>query len=164
MKLNLPKQRNFKGPARIWKRALAFLIDITIIDFLLGVPFRSLFLKVVPEEDFFGEMKILQSSEKALMLLTVIMISYMFLYLLYFAILEYKLGTTIGKMFMRIKVEEDKNAYGFLSYIIRNMVFIFIFPFILLWIADPLFMLFNRDGRRLSEILSRTRTVEDYIV
>ena len=44
----------------------------------------------------------------------------------------------------------------------RNIVFIPIFPFILLWVLDPLFMFFTKTNQRLSEILSKTKVVEKY--
>jgi uncharacterized RDD family membrane protein YckC len=160
-RLNLPKERIFKGPALVWKRFFAFMIDLLIIDFVIGFPFRKLLLRMVPAEEFSASYAYLVSNPSVVSLLTSVMILFGLLALLYFAVLEYRLGQTIGKMFVNIKVESGKGL-TFLACLIRSMQFVLIFPFILLWIIDPLFMLFNKDGRRLSEILSGTRTVEWY--
>lgn len=162
MKLNLPKQRTFKGPALMWKRILAFVIDMIIIDFVIGFPFRNVIIKLVPVEGFSENYAYLSTNPTLVSALSLILFMFGMLALLYFAILEYKIGQTIGKMFMNIKVEPDKDQLGFLACVLRSMFLLFIFPFILLWIIDPLFILFNKDGRRLSEILSKTRTVEVY--
>jgi uncharacterized RDD family membrane protein YckC len=95
-------------------------------------------------------------------MLSLIIIIMGLLALLYFAIMDYKFNQTIGKMFMNIKIESTKKELSFLDCIIRHMFLIMIFPFTLLWILDPLFLIFNKQGRRLSEILSKTKTVEVY--
>lgn len=161
-RLNLPKEATFKGPALIWKRMVAFMLDIIILDFVIGFPLRKVMTKVVPVNDFSGSYTYFLANPKATAILTVIIIFYGMLVMLYFAILEYHTGQTVGKIFTNIKVESDKKEISFFACLIRNMYFIFIFPFILLWVIDPLFMLFTKEKRRLSEILSGTRTVEVY--
>lgn len=160
--LNLPKEATFKGPALIWKRVLAFVIDILIINFVIGFPFRRLIAGIVPARDFSNSYAYISSNQKLVGLLSLIMILFGLLAILYFAILEYKMGQTVGKMFMNIKVEAEQLT--FFSCLIRSMFLIFIFPFVLLWVIDPLFMFFTKDKRRLSEILSKTRTIEIYLL
>jgi len=160
VRLNLPKERTFKGPAALWKRVLAFMVDFLIIDFVIGQPFQKVFAKVVPAAGFSESLGYLQSSPEKLTLLSFAMIFYGLLALLYFSILEYKTDQTIGKMFMRIKVESEHKSY--FMFLVRSLFLLFIFPFMLLIILDPIFMLFNKEGKRLSEILSKTRTVEVY--
>ena len=164
MKLNLPKQRSFKGPAIIWKRIIAFVLDLLILDFIIGIPFRNLIIRIVPNNGFTAQLNYFNSNPGLLASLSVIMVAYGLMMLLYFSILEYKIGQTVGKIFMNIKVDSDKKNFGFFSFIIRSMYMIMIFPFILLWIVDPIFIFFNKDGRRLSEILSKTRTIAMYSI
>ena len=93
--------------------------------------------------------------------------------ILYFFMMERKMGQTIGKMLMKIYVVDasenassrstsDNNNLRAWQLFARNLVFIPIFPFVLLWIVDPLFMLFTKTNQRLTEILSKTRVVEKY--
>ena len=69
---------------------------------------------------------------------------------------------TIGKMLMKIYVVSDTKTLNPWQLLVRNLVFIPIFPFVLLWLIDPLFMFFTKTNQRLSEILSKTRVVEKY--
>ena len=72
------------------------------------------------------------------------------------------MSQTIGKMLMKVYVASDNNTLKAWQLLARNLVFIPIFPFVLLWILDPLFMFFTKTNQRLTEILSKTRVVEKY--
>ena len=99
--------------------------------------------------------------------------------------LEKKMGQTIGKMLMKIYVVDarekvagenartlafmasshstsDNNNLKTWQLLARNLVFIPMFPFVLLWVLDPLFMFFTKTNQRLTEILGRTKVVEKY--
>ncbi|PIN68596.1 hypothetical protein COV93_08920, partial [Candidatus Woesearchaeota archaeon CG11_big_fil_rev_8_21_14_0_20_43_8] len=84
--------------------------------------------------------------------------------ILYFALTEFKLGQSFGKMLLQLRVRSDTKDLRLYQCLLRSIFLIPVFPFILLWIADPLSMAFTKDSRRLSEILSKTRTVQDYVV
>ena len=73
-----------------------------------------------------------------------------------------RMGQTIGKMLMKIYVVSDNQDLKAWQLLTRSIVFIPIFPFILLWVLDPLFMFFTKTNQRLSEILSKTKVVEKY--
>ncbi len=160
--LNLPKDATFKGPASIWKRALAFAIDLLILDFVIGGFYRSLIAKLLPTDipsyNFFS------ANPKITSLISLITMFFGLLALLYFSIMEYKTGQTIGKMFVNIRVESDDSQFTYWQAITRSAYFIIFFPFFLLWIIDPIFMFFSKDKRRLMEVISRTRTVETYFL
>ena len=47
MDLNLPEKRVFLGPANLWKRVLAFILDLFILDFFVLGFFRGVTSKVV---------------------------------------------------------------------------------------------------------------------
>ncbi len=160
VRLNLPRQATFKGPAALWKRIAAFFIDFFLLDFVIGSPFQKIIGKYLPMSSFSEAYAYYQSSPETFASLSIIMVAYGLLALLYFSILEYKTGQTIGKMLLKVKVEADHQNY--FLYLIRSMFLLFLFPFMLLIIIDPVFMMFNKEGRRLSEILSKTRTVEVY--
>jgi len=162
-KLNLPKEKTFTGPATLWKRAVAFVIDILIINLIILFPFRKLFQKILPDSLSFTETYsyINQDSgfNNIVMFLTLVVA---FLSILYFYILEKKLHQSIGKMLFKIYVVGDEKEIKGWQLLVRNMFLIPLFPFILLWILDPIFLIFNKNGQRLSEILSKTKVIEKY--
>ena len=74
------------------------------------------------------------------------------------------MAQTIGKMLMKIYVVSDNDNIKAWQLFTRNLVFIPIFPFVLLWVLDPLFMFFTKTNQRLTEILSKTKTVEKFSI
>lgn len=162
-RLNLPKERTFIGPALLWKRIAAFFIDMMVINLIILFPFRSLFQNIIPKDYSFSEAyKLLSSSTDYTGFITSVSFIMSVLIILYFLMLEIKMNQTIGKMLMKVYVVSDNNTLKAWQLIARNLVFIPIFPFVLLWILDPLFMFFTKTNQRLTEILSKTRVVEKY--
>ena len=161
--LNLPKERHFIGPALLWKRIAAFFIDITILNLVVLFPFRALFRNIIPKDYSFSEAyKLLSSSTNYTSYISSISFVMSILIILYFFMLEKKMSQSIGKMFMKVYVVSDNNTLKNWQLIIRNLVFLPIFPFVLLWVLDPLFMFFTKTNQRLTEILSKTKVVEQY--
>ena len=80
----------------------------------------------------------------------------------YFTILEWKLGQTLGKMILKINVKSEHKTIKIWQAFVRNLFLIPVFPFIALWIIDPLFMLFTKNNQRLMEILSKSKVVQHY--
>ena len=173
-RLNLPKESTFIGPALLWKRIAAFFIDMAIINLVVLFPFRSLFQNIIPKDYSFSEtFKLLSSSTNYTSFLTSASFIMSILIILYFLMLERKMSQTIGKMLMKVYVVDasenassrstsDNKELKAWQLITRNLVFIPIFPFVLLWILDPLFMFFTKTNQRLTEVLSRTKVVERY--
>lgn len=160
---NLPKEKTFIGPALIWKRIVAFFIDIMIINLVILFPFRSLFQKMIPKEYSFSQAyRFLSSSANYTEYLSSISFVMSVLIIMYFFMLERKMNQTIGKMLMKIYVVSENKNLKTWQLLTRNILFVPIFPFILLWILDPLFMFFTKTNQRLTEILSKTKVVEKY--
>lgn len=162
MKLKLPKQKTFTGPALVWKRALAFFIDLLIINFIILFPFRKLFQKIIPASISFKETFSFVNAPELNSLIITISIFAAILMILYFVILEGKLRQSVGKIFTNIYVVSETKELKFWQLLVRNLFLIPLFPFILLWIIDPILMFFTKDNKRLSEILSKTKVVEKY--
>jgi len=161
--LNLPKERTFIGPALLWKRIAAFFIDITIINIFILFPFRSLFQSIIPKDYSFSEAyNLLSTSIDYTKFISSVSFVMLILVILYFLMMERRMQQTIGKMLMKIYVVSDNDSLKTWQLLARNLVFIPIFPFVLLWILDPLFMFFTKTNQRLTEILSKTRVVEKY--
>ena len=162
-RLRLPKERTFTGPALIWKRIAAFFIDMAVINLFVLFPFRKLFESIVPKNYSFSEAyRFLGSSADFTGFISSVSFVMSIFIILYFYLLEKKMHQTIGKYIMKIYVISDNDELKKWQLLVRNIIFIPVFPFILLWLADPLFMLFNKSNQRLSEILSRTRVVQKY--
>lgn len=162
-RLNLPQEKTFIGPALVWKRIAAFFIDIIIINLVVLFPFRALFQNIVPKDYSFSEAyRLLGSSANYTSYISLVSFVMSMLVILYFFMLERKMSQTIGKMLMRIYVAGDNKDLKAWQLLARNLVFLPIFPFVLLWVVDPLFMFFTKTNQRLTEILSKTRVVEKY--
>ena len=82
--------------------------------------------------------------------------------LLYFYLLEKKLAQSIGKVLFGLYVRSQEKELKRWQIFVRSMFLMPVFPFVLLWLVDPIVMLFNKENQRLSEILSKTKVVEEY--
>ena len=162
--LRLPKERFFIGPALIWKRIAAFFIDLLILALVVFFPFRKLLQSTLPKNYSFAEMYDFLSKSSAYnsYILSVYLTMSVFVFL-YFYIMERKMSQTIGKKIMNVYIVSDNDNLNRWQLLVRNLVFIPIFPFDLLFIIDPAFMLFTKTNQRLTEILSRTKVVERFI-
>ena len=161
--LNLPKEKIYVGPALVWKRIAAFLIDMLVLNLIVLFPFRRLFQGMLPKDYSFSEAyKIFASGANYTAYISRISLVISVLVILYFFMLEKKMSQTIGKRLMNIYVASDTNSAKAWQLLARNIVFLPLFPFVLLWLVDPLFMFFTKTNQRLSEILSKTRVVEMY--
>jgi hypothetical protein len=163
--LRLPKERTFTGPALVWKRLLAFVADLLIINLIIFFPFRRIIQRAVPEFSSYSEAySFLSSNQSYTATLTIVSLIMALFALLYFVLIEYKLGQTPGKMLLNISITGETKVLSFWQFVVRSLFIIPVFPFILLWVIDPLFLFFTKTNQRLSEVLSKTRTVEKYIV
>lgn len=168
----LPKSsvRLVKGPALPWKRVLAFCIDLIVLDLVAVEPFRELLLKIIPKgAGFMDSYNYLMNNGSASALALSVTVAVAIIAMLYFILLEYKLGQTLGKMMMNIKVEsvgaDAKEGIRFWQAALRSVWLVPVFPFFpLLWIIDPLYILFTKERRRFSEVISRTQTIDYYQV
>ena len=134
-----------------WKRLVAFAFDVMIIEFLLLYPFTDIAEKAFSSMD--ASFVAFQGNVLPLILAIAA------IYVLYFALFEYYLGQTIGKMLMKIvSVTIDNKRMSFIQAIGRNLFLIPVFPFIILWPLDIIFIIWKRIS--LSEILTKTKTVE----
>ena len=130
--LNLPKERTFTGPALIWKRIAAFFIDMLIINLVVLFPFRKLFQNIMPKDYSFAEAyKLLSSSADYTSYISNISFIMAILIIMYFLMMEKRMGQTIGKMLMKIYVASDNQDLKSWQLLTRSIVFIPIFPFIL---------------------------------
>ena len=129
------------------KRIIAYLLDILIINVIIILPFNSV-LKP------YTEIKDGLFSFKQDFTLTITIFIIMLLTLLYFAILEYKVRQTIGKMVVGLYVSSNKPTFN--RILIRNIAK----PFFILLIVDTIYLLIKRTNKRFTEVLSQTEVRE----
>ena len=162
--LNLPKQRIISTNATIWKRVLAFLIDFFIIRIIIMAPFSSVITEKIPvPENFEAYFQFLQSNQELINSFAPMMFAMLFLVFAYFVIFEWKLQQTPGYMFLKLKVVPEKNTrISLFKIAIRNLFALPFGPLLLLIIVDPIYLFITK--RRLTEILSKTNTVEELVI
>lgn len=159
----LKKRKTFLWQASVLKRIIAFIIDMLIINLIILFPFKRIFERIVPEIGSFSKtFDFLNNNAELSSSITFIMAVITFLTILYFMLLEKKLGQTPGKMLFNLYVISQTKDLKYWQLFVRSMFLIPVFPFVLLWIIDPIVMLFTKENQRLSEILSRTKVVEKY--
>ena len=161
IKLKLPKAKyQLANPL---KRIAAFLLDLLLLQMLVISAFNTYFESLFPTDKGFIEnyqyltnnINLFSNAYYALITIAVLMI-------LYFAYMEYKFSQTVGMMIFRIyaKSSEEKEL-TFFQCVLRNIYLLPLFPTFFLWVIDPLYFMFK--GERLSEIFSKTKTVEEVI-
>lgn len=164
VRVALPTQRSTTVPASLFRRFLAFLLDLFALDLVVAGPFRSIFMAIFGKQELKDIMVVMESDPLMSFLAQTILLLLGLLVLLYFVILEYAVGQTLGKRIFRLRVESDRRQKKLWQYLVRSLFVIPVFPFIVLWIVDPLHQLFSIEGRRWTERLSRTRVVQDVVV
>ena len=146
--------KNKKKPATFWKRLLAYLIDIVIINLVIVIPFEN-YLKEYQNIGFDLFLKTAMNKNFISITLAIVIFT-----LLYFVILEFKYKQTLGKMFLGIYVESLKGNISLQQVILRNITK----PFSAVLLVDVIYMFFKRGHQRLFEVFSGTQVVEEGVV
>ncbi|MDO8643121.1 MAG: RDD family protein [Candidatus Woesearchaeota archaeon] len=162
----LPGHRVVALPAPWGRRILAFLIDLIILNIFVTGSFQNVIRKLLPADASYHTIQSALENQPALAtaIFFVALLSGIFA-VLYFSILESQLGYTVGKLFMQIRVAPlYHEPLTFWKCMVRSLMMIPVFPFIILWIADPLYALFSPLRQRLLEQWSKTMTVSYVVV
>jgi len=146
-------------PAPIWRRAAAFLIDMILVEIFLVSPFWALIKKSTAGDGFTDTMSFLAAHPNAVVSLNIITLYIALVVMAYFVILEYTLGQTIGMLLLKLKAVSLHHHSHWWQFIVRNMFLIPIFPFILLALLEPIYLLWKRGEYRALEQISKTRTM-----
>ncbi len=162
--LNLPKKRTFVGEAAIWKRALAFILDILIIDFFILTAYDKVLLRILDGSSISQIINILQTNSK-LYAGVIVLVALMFILIIaYFSLLEFLIGQTPGKMLFNLRVvtKDSLEIPKCWQCTLRSLFIIPVFPFILLWIIDPIYLIWKKE--RLSEWISKTKVIQVQVI
>ncbi|MCX6709346.1 MAG: RDD family protein [Candidatus Woesearchaeota archaeon] len=162
--------------APIIERAIAFFTDIMILRFTAMLPFEwrlnkfaELMEKEIGSSGFSASYSYLSIHPEISSQILYLVSGLSLACVLYFALMEFFLGQTFGKMLLKIRVvpaiagnsgRDKPERIGILQALGRNIILFPVFPIVLFWIADPLFMLLRKDRRRLTEIITSTKTVK----
>ncbi len=163
-RLSLPTQRITTVPASLFRRFLAFLLDLLVLDLVVAGPFRGVFVGIFGKQELRDVMAVMEADLWTSFLAQMLLLMLGLLVLLYFMILEFTVGQTLGKRVFRMRVQDDSKQKKIWHYIVRSLFVIPVFPFVILWIVDAIHMLFSIEGRRWTEKLSKTRVVQDIAV
>lgn len=139
------------------RRVLAFSIDILILLFIVLTPLFKVFEQMVPQ-DYTLAREYMMAPEHAPLIASLFLVMGLFA-MTYFALLEWQLQSTVGKLFLGLRIESEIGRPSLWQCMVRSFFALPVFPFVLLWVIDPLMMLFWKSRQRLSEILSRTKTI-----
>ena len=125
LNLNLPKQRTTIINSKFVRRAIAFFIDLLVIQFVIISPFRELLRRLIPAGSFSKAYSMLSASQSppsvyAISFFIAVMI------FLYFTFSEYITGQSIGKKIMGLYVISDTEKLSLIQVILRNLA---VFPF-----------------------------------
>lgn len=134
--------------ASFWKRVLAYIIDLLVVEMIIVWPFRGFFEK--------AELSYLNLFTEAIAQ-KLIWVSFfiMLLSLAYWVLFEWKLRQTIGKMMLNLYVS-SKGELRFSQALTRNITK----PFPLALLIDVAYMFFKRQNQRLFEKFSDTNVIE----
>lgn len=133
--------------ASIWKRLIAYIVDFIIVNLIVTLPLRGYL------NNFNSFNLLLSNTDKNLMAFSFFIIIVL---IFYFAILEYKLGQTLGKMIVGIYVTSTHGKLRFTQCILRNITK----PFPIVLLVDVAYMFFKQSNQRLFEVFSSTTVIE----
>lgn len=166
--LNLPEKRIFIGTATLWKRMLAFVVDILVLDFLVIGVFKEIVEKILGSSgSVWSTYQMLEDNSSQLQALSLLFTIIVLLSLSYFVLLQYAIGQTLGCMLFNLHVVmytsgKELVRPGFWQCVLRNLFLIPTIPFIILWVVEPVYFFFAKKGQRMTEFLSKTRVVEQH--
>ena len=147
-----------KEKVSIWKRGLAFLIDIIIIEFIVGLNLNKLLENNISKDKSLTELFRYSLENYSLLepkLLTISIITGI-MALIYFTLFEFYLKQTLGKMLFKIKVISENKKLEFWQALLRNIPKAALFINYIVWVLfiDLIYHSFTK--RRLFDKLAKT--------
>lgn len=153
------KKQEMKIPATRLRRMLGFGLDLLVMDIMVFTPFTSVLFEPLPSS--WEEVSTaVMANQDISHLLTTLMVLWSLYLLVYFTLMEYITGQTVGELIMKVTVESKQGELGFLQALLNNLFVLPLFPLILLWILDPLFLAVRNET--LSQKIAQTNYVVRY--
>jgi uncharacterized RDD family membrane protein YckC len=152
----------FKGllskekPAALWKRVAAYFIDIVLVTYVILSPLtKGIDVKGDSVGEFYSTLS--NNPELAKNFIIVMFLSSL-LIVLYWTILDYANGASVGKMLMRLKVISKNKKMTFSQSFVRNITKMSS----TLLLLDGLYMIFKKTNLRYFEAFTNTEVVETW--
>ncbi len=146
-------KKNKLVQANLTRRALAYLVDTTILNLILLSPIINQIKKIVGDNtSFISSYQFFINNPQKVSAVLVLSLILIILSLLYYSILEFKLRQTIGKMLFDIKVMSKKANFKYSQTLIRNISK----PISLLFIFDIIYLIVKKQNQRFFEKISHT--------
>ena len=130
-----------------WKRVFALLVDLAVVDLIITRPLSRLISGRIDE---FSDL--LNFSFELVLISLVIGLFAVF----YWAILEYKIGQTLGALIFKLRARSLNKSMSFSQAFLRNATKMSV----VLLLIDSVNILFSEKKQRYFEVLSKTVTVE----
>jgi uncharacterized RDD family membrane protein YckC len=165
MKEKIKKSKTFMGTASVLKRILTLIIDFFIIYFIIARPFNKIIISLLENIDtvnYTQTIEILNSSPEIVTNISVIIFFISIISLVYFSYMEWKFSQTFGQMIVGLYVISERKEKSIWQYVLSNLFVFPFFPFIILWIVDPLYMFYN--GKKFTEKLADLRMEQKYVI
>ena len=150
--------KQYQDKVSIWKRGLAFLIDIIIIQILVNLNFSKLL-----QNDFGSDKSLTElfnysinnysTLEPKLLIISIVT---SLLALIYFTLFEWKLKQTLGKMLFKIKVTSKNKKLELWQALVRNLPKVLIFINYFFWVLIIDLIYYNFTKKRLFDKLALT--------
>lgn len=138
------------------------MLDLTIINLIIAYPLKGYINNLLPNVSSFTETyEYLLTNQGLSYNLLSISFAISIISIAYFTILESNIGQSIGKKLLNLRVISLDKKPKTWKYMIRSLLLIPVFPFILLWFIDPIYIFFNIEGQRLTESISKTKVIEE---
>ena len=153
----------YEYTAPLWRRLLAFVIDLLIFDIFILSSWDSFIKKTFNAEGYGSMVNLLMANSKLMRMFQLIGFFMTILILGYFVVFIWMFKQTPGMMLFKLKIVSEKELRVW-QILVRNLFLVPFFPFSLLWIIDPLYYFFSSTGQRWTEKLSKTHVVQMYVI
>ena len=159
--MNIRGILNKGGPAPLWKRTFAYVIDVLIVDLVIVLPFQPLLNKISGKGENFAEMYAFFNNNPAnIKIIFFVSLLISLFTVLYWAILEYKLKQSVGKMIMKIYVRSKTKNLTFYQCFVRNISKMSLLPLV----VDCSYMFFKKTNQRYLEKITNTEVIDKRVV
>ena len=146
-------------PVSLWKRVFAYFVDLAVINFIVVLPFQKVMQKMVEvkSEKFMELFRFFEGNPETIKTVFFVSLLVSILTILYWAVLEFKLKQSVGKMLFKIYVRNTKKGnLKFSQCLIRNITKVSLIPIAL----DSLYMIFTKQHQRYFEKISNTEVID----
>ncbi len=129
-----------------WRRIFAFFLDLAVVDLIITRPLSGLI------SENFNEFSDFLNFSFELVVVTFLIGVFA---VLYWSILEYKIGQTLGALVFKLRAKSLNKSMNFSQAILRNLTKISV----VLLLIDSINVLYSEKRQRYFEVLSKTVTV-----